>query len=597
VIDWICRCEPQAEPGSTIIYSDLNFHLLGEIVQRVTGERIDVLARRELWEPMGMAETFWLPDPKLLPRIAPTERVEDTVLRGVVHDPTSRRAGGITAHAGLFSTASDLAKFARVMIHGGGEILQSETVASMTVTQSPAGLAPERGLGWEIRPVFDRAVEGPPPGTHLAYGHTGWTGTSLWIDPARDLFVILLTNRNHPSGGDAKPIRRVVADLATEAARPLWGVKNGIDVLADENFATLAGLRIGLITNHTGRSAGGVSTIDLLAAAPGVRLSALFSPEHGIRGELDQEKIADGKDSRTGLPVYSLYGETRQPLASQLVGLDALVFDIQDAGCRFYTYVSTMGLAMEMAARHGLRFIVLDRVNPLGGEICDGPVLTSEARFTSFHPVAVRHGLTAGELARMFVSERKLDLQLTVVPLRHWSRAMTFNETGLPWINPSPNLRNLSAATLYPGIGLLEFLNLSVGRGTPAPFELVGAPWIDGKALAAALAAERFPGLRIEAASFTPESSVFAGERCGGVRLTVTDRHSLPSIDVGFAIARYLAAHHAEEAKITEKLNFLLCHPVSAEAVRRGDSIVAIRELWRAELEAFRERRAPFLLY
>jgi uncharacterized protein YbbC (DUF1343 family) len=483
------------------------------------------------------------------------------------------------------------------MFHRGGPILHPETVAAMTVVQSPAGLSPERGLGWEIRPVFDRNVTGPPPGTHLAYGHTGWTGTSIWIDPARDLFVILLTNRNHPSGGDAKPLRRIVADLATESARPLWTVKNGIDVLEEHDFAPLQGLRIGLITNHTGRDREGVSTIDRLAKAPRVKLVALFSPEHGIRGDLDQEKIASGQDARTGLPVYSLYGETRQPLPAQLEGLGALVFDIQDAGCRFYTYVATMGLAMEAAAKQGLRFVVLDRVNPLGGEIIDGPVHTSEVRFTSFHPVPIRHGMTAGELAKMFVEERHLQLDLTVVPLENWSRAMTFDETGLAWVNPSPNLRSPAEAALYPGIGLWEFLNLSVGRGTSTPFELVGAPWIDAKSFTAAFRAAHVPGVEVAPVAFTPEASVFKGQRCHGVRFTVTDPHAMQSIDLGITLARYLAAHHGKEAKVDEFLNFLLCHPETAGAIRRGDSIQAIRALWEPELREFKERRRPFLLY
>ncbi len=597
VIAWICRCRPPADPGSGTVYSDLNYHLLGEIVRRVSGEELDRLARREIWEPLGMTETGWLPGTALRPRIAPTEEVDGVVLRGEVHDPTSRRAGGLTAHAGLFGTAADLAKFARVLVNGGPPLLQRRTVAEMIVTQSPPGLEPERGLGWEIRPAFDRTVNEPPPGTHCAYGHTGWTGTSIWIDPPRQLFVILLTNRNHPSGGDAKPLRRKVATLATEAARPVWAVRNGIDVLAEENFAPLAGLRVGLITNHTGTSRDGDSSIDLLAKAPGVKLVSLFSPEHGIRGDLDQEKIASEIDERTGLPIHSLYGETRQPLPEQLAGLDALVFDIQDAGCRFYTYVSTMGLAMEAAAKQKLRFFVLDRVNPIGGVHLDGPVEVSAPRFTSFHAVPIRHGMTAGELAQMFVAERGLDLDLTVVPLRNWSRALTFDETGLKWTNPSPNLRNITEATLYPGIGFLEFLQLSVGRGTAAPFEQVGAPWLNGNALAAALRDVRIPGLSAAPVTFRPESSVFSGETCHGVKLTVTNRHTLRPMDAGLVIARYLAAHHTDEAKVAEKLDFLLCHPATADALRRGQSVDEIRALWEPELQAFARRRAPFLLY
>lgn len=597
VISWICRCEPQAAPGSRVIYSDLNYHLLGEIIRRVSGEPLDLLARREIWEPLAMTETGWLPAAALQSRVAPTERSGGRMLRGVVHDPTSRRVGGLTAHAGLFGTAADLAKFARTLLGGGPPLVESRTLAAMTKVQSPPGLEPARGLGWEIRPAFDHTVDAPPPGTHLAYGHTGWTGTSIWIDPPRQLFVILLTNRNHPAGGDAKPLRRRVAQLATEATRPVWAVRTGIDVLAEGNFAPLAGRRVGLITNHTGLGLDGVPTIDRLAQAPGVKLVALFSPEHGIRGDLDQETIAGGVDRRTGLPIHSLYGETRQPLPAQLAGLDALVFDVQDAGCRFYTYVSTMGLAMEAAARQGLAFVVLDRVNPIGGRVMEGPARISEERFTSFHPVPIRHGMTAGELARMFVAERGLDLDLTVVPLRNWSRDLTFDETGLRWVNPSPNLRNVTAATLYPGIGFLEFLRLSVGRGTALPFEQVGAPWLDGEALAGAFREARLPGLRADPVAFRPESSLFAGETCHGVRFTVTDRQALRAMDAGLVIGRFLAARHAVEAKVPDKLDFLLRHPETAEAIRRGEPLEAIRALWEPELAAFAERRRPFLLY
>jgi uncharacterized protein YbbC (DUF1343 family) len=453
-------------------------------------------------------------------------------------------------------------------------------------------------LGWDVRTVFSPAADGDEPvGTHGAFGHTGWTGTMLWIDPARELFVILLTNRNHPEGGDVRRLRQQVVELATEAARPLWQVRNGIDVLREEGFASLRGTRVGLITNHTGRARDGKSTIDLLHAAPEVDLVALFSPEHGLRGELDQSEIADGRDEKTGLPVHSLYGEHRAPRPEDLEGLDALVFDIQDVGCRFYTYASTMFLAMEEAARHGVRFVVLDRVNPLGGERMDGPVELSRRSFTGFHPVPLRHGLTVGEMARLYAREQGLRMEPEVIPARGWRRTMTLDETGLPWVNPSPNLRSLDQAFLYPGIGFLEFLNLSVGRGTDRPFELVGAPWLDGAALAAALRAEPLPGLECEPVRFTPERSVFAGETCHGVAFRIRDRHVARPLDAGLVIARHVAAKHREESGFDEKIDTLLCHPPTVEILRSGGTVARIRDLWRPELEAFDRRRSDLLLY
>ncbi len=372
-------------------------------------------------------------------------------------------------------------------------------------------------------------------------------------------------------------------------------VRNGIDVLVRDQFAQLAGLRVGLITNQTGIDRGRHATLDLLAAAPGVKLVALFSPEHGIRGALDQAKIDDSRDEKTGLPIYSLYGERRFPLPSQLADLDALVFDIQDIGCRFYTYISTLQLALEAAGKAKKKFFVLDRVNPVGGDILEGPVQVKKESFVACHAVPLRHGMTPGELAMMFNGERDLRVDLTVIRIEGWRRPMLFDETGLPWVNPSPNMRSLAAALLYPGVGLLESA-ISVGRGTDAPFEMLGAPYADDVRLARELNSAGLAGVRFTPVRFTPVASIFKGQVCHGVRIFITDRAVLRAVDVGTALAVTFRRLYPKEFKLAE-LDRLLQHPATLEAVREGRSWTGIRAAWLPELRDFERRRAPFLLY
>jgi uncharacterized protein YbbC (DUF1343 family) len=372
-------------------------------------------------------------------------------------------------------------------------------------------------------------------------------------------------------------------------------VLEGIDVLVRDNFAPLKGLRIGLITNHTGHDRQRRPLIDLLQQAPGVTLKALFSPEHGLRGVLD-EKVAHGRDAQTGLPVYSLYGETNRPQPAQLQELDALVFDIQDIGCRFYTYISTLGLAMEAASEAKLKFFVLDRVNPIGGVVVDGPVHTGESSFTAYHRLPVRHGMTVGELARMYRAERKLDCDLTVIRVEGWSRDMWFDQTGLPWTNPSPNMRSLTQAALYPGIGLLETTALSVGRGTDTPFEVIGAPYIDDVQLAAQLTLAAPAGVRFVPTRFTPSASVYRDQPCGGVRILLLDRDRCDALETGLWIARTLHRLYPREFEVG-KFDRLLRHPATIEALRAGTPYSSLRQSWEPGLAAFRQRRAAFLLY
>jgi CubicO group peptidase (beta-lactamase class C family) len=496
--------ELRAEPDSEFIYSDINFMILGKIVERVSGQSLHEFSREHIYAPLGMNETGFLPSEELRLRCACTEERDGRPMRGDVHDPRAWFLGGIAGHAGLFSTADDLAIYAQMMLGGGTycdvRVLGPSTIELMTAAYDVG--RGTRGLGWDKQSPYS-SNRGDLM-SERAFGHGGFTGTAIWIDPELDLFVIFLSNRVHPDGnGDVNDLIGRIGNVAAGAitvpvllqrgkreedvdqradASELGEVLNGIDVLERDGFKQLAGRRVGLITNHTGHNRDRVSTVDLLHRAGGVELVTIFSPEHGFRGVLDQVNIANATDESTGLPIRSLYGETRKPTPQMLHGLDTLVFDVQDIGTRFYTYISTMGLAMEAAAEYGLIFVVLDRVNPIGGHLVAGPVLDEgQESFVGFHPTPVRHGMTAGELARMFRSERGLEnLDLVVVPLAGWRRDMYFDETGLPWTNPSPNMRSLTEAVLYPGIGLLETTNVSVGRGTDTPFEVIGAPWIDG---------------------------------------------------------------------------------------------------------------------
>jgi uncharacterized protein YbbC (DUF1343 family) len=589
------REEPINAPGYVFRYSDINFELLGEVVRRVSGEPLDVFAKREIFEPLGMRDTRF--KPRRTKRIAPTEYADGVMLRGVVHDPTARRMGGVAGHAGLFTTAADLAKYARMLLRGGAPIFKPATVEAMTGVQTPPNVLVRRAGGFDLDSGYSR-----PRGALFplgSYGHTGFTGTILWIDPASKTFYIFLSNRVHPNGkGVVTALQVELGTLSAKAAgvtqrrdllppRPGgevgWithgdDVANGIDALVAKRFAPLRGMKIGIITNHTGIDRSGNPTIDLLRSAPGVDVRAIFSPEHGLFGAVD-ENVGDTRDPVRGLPVYSLYGASRKPTPAQLAGLDALVFDIQDIGVRFYTYVATMRLAMEAAAAAKIKFIVLDRVNPIDGVAIEGPLLRGPEDFIAWHDVPIRHGMTVGELARMFREERHIDVDLTVVPLLRWKRAQWQDDAGLPWIDTSPNMRSLTEAALYPGIGILE-TTISVGRGTATPFELVGAPYVDSARLLEELNMFKLPGIRFERVQFTPQSSLFAKKTCRGARLIVTDRNALRPVRTGIAIALALQKLYPAEFKFDDRL---LRAPLKLD--------------WSEDERAFAERRAKFLLY
>jgi uncharacterized protein YbbC (DUF1343 family) len=536
--------------------------------------------------------------------------------------------GGVGGNAGLFSTADDLTIFAQMLLNGGSykraHILSPLTVEKMTSPQSPPDKMVVRGLGWDLDSPF-ASNRGELFGIG-SFGHVGFTGTSIWIDPVTKTFIIILTNRVHPDGkGDVGPLRENIATLVAAALGPasaeqvlasrrsltgyfelmkgyrVQGLRNGkvqtgVDVLEAENFAPLAGRRVGLITNSTGVDAAGRRTIDLLYHAPGVKLLALFSPEHGIEGQADT-RAPSSTDAATGLPVYSLYGDVERPTERMLEGLDALVFDIQDAGVRFYTYITTLGYCLEAAAKQGIEFYVLDRPNPINGEEVEGPILENGLRsFVGYYPLPIRHGMTVGELAGMFNSENHLGAKLHVIKMQDWQRTDWYDETGLAWVNPSPNLRNPTEEVLYPGVALVEGANVSVGRGTDTPFELLGAPWMDSRNLSAYLNAREIQGVRFLPVDFTPSTSSFAGSLCHGVQIVLIDRQALDPTELGVELAAALWKLYPNVFQLEKTLPLIGARWV-LEAIEAGKDPRRIVSEWQDALEEFRTLRAKYLLY
>jgi len=659
---------PAEAPGSRFVYSDINFIVLGALVEKVSGETLDEYTEKHIFAPLKMTHTRFLPPARWRAKIAPTQYDEnEKMLRGVVHDPTARRMGGVAGHAGLFSTADDLAKFAQTLLNGGDGILSALTVEKMTSPETPPSAPILRGFGWDIdSPFSSNRGDLFPVGS---YGHTGFTGTSIWIDPTTQTYIILLTNAVHPRGkGNAIGLR---VKVATEVAASLnlsptqkdelrwksltgyneaWTagrrmsarngtVKNGIDVLEEHGFDVLkpqppvvppvapgtdqastppapapsqpadqasaapqapSKKRIGLVTNQTGVDADGRRTIDVLAQAPGVELDAIFSPEHGVAGALDTTDISNTKDAATGVTVYSVYGASdaaRRPPEDVLKNLDAIVYDIQDAGVRFYTYETTMGYFLEAAAKAGIEMIVLDRPDPITGSFVQGPVADEgHESFVSYWTEPVRQGMTVGELAKMFNTERGINAKLTVVPMEGWERGDWFDSTGLAWVNPSPNLRSVTEAALYPGVALIEGANVSVGRGTDTPFELVGAPWVKSRELAAYLNARGIPGVRFVPVTFTPTASVYGGQACQGVNIILTDRNGLDAPELGMELAAALHRLYASDFKI-ERMTEILVNQAAFDALVAGQDPRRIAQDWQDGLEKFEKVREKYLIY
>ncbi|HEX9119631.1 MAG TPA: serine hydrolase [Terriglobales bacterium] len=628
---------PVYTPGSRFFYSDVNYEVLGFLVERVSGMALEKYASARIFQPLKMEETTYLPPASWRPRIAPTEYDErEQMLRGVVHDPTARRMGGVAGHAGVFSTANDLAKFAQAMLDGGAPVLSPLMVEKMTTPQQPPNATSVRGFGWDIDTAFSsNRGDLLPVGS---FGHTGFTGTSLWIDPVTRTYIIILANAVHPRGQnkDMVTLRNRTATAVAAALKlsasaeermrlaRITGyndsyaasrrinvrngqVKTGIDVLELHNFDQLRApepgkiRRIGLLTNQTGVDGLGRRTIDVLAHVDGIKLAAIFSPEHGVTGALDTTSVGNSVDAATGVPVYSVYGDTdakRRPPLDIMRDLDAVVYDIQDAGARFYTYETTLGYLLEAAAKAGTEVVVLDRPNPVTGSYVQGPVSQpGQESFVNYTQEPVRHGMTVGELAKMFNGERHINARLTVIAMEGWMRGDWYDSTGLVWINPSPNLRSLTQATLYTGVAEIEGTNVSVGRGTDTPFEVVGASWIKAKEFADYLNARGIQGVRFVPINFTPAAGQkFGGQRIGGVNIVLLDRNTLDAPELGVELASALHQLYPGEFDMRQMI-LLVNDPRVVAAIAAGANPRNIADDWREELERFEQVRKKYLLY
>lgn len=650
---------PAGPPGVKFVYSDINFIALGAIVEKLSGEPLDVYAAKHIFGPLGMKDTGYLtphcailsndpqanrppggrdcnnlhPTAEDLLRVAPTAHnddkpiADDRMLRGEVHDPTTRRMGGVAGHAGVFSTAHDTSIFAQALLdrlagRPSNFPLKQATLELMCRPEQPVQAKGLRGFGWDIDSPYSRPRgEVYPVGS---FGHTGFTGTSIWMDPRSDSYIILLANAVHPRGGKAiTPLRGVLATATARALgvdKPMPGhaTLTGIDVLEKTNFRALLALphkdpkaiKLGLSTNQTGLDATGHRTIDVLAqqhgkGSPSIELTTLFSPEHGILGVEDKSGIGNAVDTATKLPVISLYGtklEDRHPKAEDLNKLDAVLIDLQDVGARFYTYESAMAYFLEAAGKTGTPIVVLDRPAMISGVNVGGPVSDAGTEaYIGYMQEPMTLGMTLGELAGFFNGEQHLGARLTVVPMQNWQRGLWFDQTGVPWVNPSPNLQSLAAATLYAGTAFAEFTNLSVGRGTDHAFEQVGAPWIASDAeaqnLADTLNARKLVGVTFAPVTFIPSGTYpYHGQTIHGVRMTATDRQRLDAPAMGAELLAAVRAQYPAQL-VTTRANILIKNTATMQALSDGKDPHDIVAPWESGLSEFRARREKYLLY
>jgi len=605
------------EPGTDYKYSDLGIILLGEILERVSGQPLGEFVRERVFEPLAMTDTLYRPGKDLLPRIAPTEddAWRGRMVCGEVHDENAFALGGVAPHAGLFSTAGDLARFTQMLLNGGvlehHRIVSPETVELFTRRAGDGEST--RALGWDTK-----SPEKSTAGSYFSprsFGHTGFTGTSIWVDPDRQLFVILLTNRVHPTRDNqlirkARPaVADAVVNALTDEYRQLPAVvaeavvEVGLDRVAAGEDHGLRGKRLGLIVHAASVVSDGRHAIDVLRDAE-LDVVRLLTPEHGLRSRAAAgEHVDSGKDPDSGLPVVSLYGDHRKPAPEDLEGLDALVFDLQGAGVRFYTYVSTLILALEAAAENGLEFVVLDRPNPLGGERIEGPVSAPRdavpASFVNLAAGPLVHGLTLGEMARFVNQGLDEPARLSVVPMKGWKREMTWADTGRAWVPPSPNLRSPDAAIAYPGIALLEASVVSAGRGTVSPFLIFGAPWIRPEELQVSV-----PGFQLEPVTFTPSTSPaapnpkFLDLECQGMQVRVTDEASAEPYRLGVELLVLLQDRpEFGWRRDGAALTWLVGTQRLLDDLHQGRSAEQIIEADLEDHEAWRRRRASALLY
>ena len=612
-------------PGSTFLYSDINFIVLGELVQKVSGITLNQYAETFIFGPLGMNTSRFLPPLAWLARTAPTQVNEKTgeVLRAVVHDPTARAMGGVAGHAGLFSTGDDTAKFAQVMLNGGAPVWSREIVEKMTTPQQPPNLTVVRGLGWDIdSPFSSNRGDLLPVGS---YGHTGFTGTSLWIDPTTDSYIILLTNAVHLKEGTGGIIA-----LRTEVATAVASLLNlsvpqeqkyrlsritgynevaaasrrivarngkvllGIDELESSDFEALRQFgtnkpHIGLLTNQAAIDSLGHRTIDVLAHGSGLHLGGIFDVD-GVDG-------AASKDTATGVPISSLGGDGQagsRVSADALRNFDVIVVDVPDTGARLSPLTTTLRLFLEAAAKASKPVVVLDRPNPLNGAYVQGPV--ADVGHAGYQSLPPRSGLTVAELAKLLNAERNINAKLTVVPMKGWIRGDWFDSTGLLWVNPAPDIKDVQQMLLYSGVAMLEGTDISIRKGATAAYEMVGAPWIHAVEFAEYLNERKIEGVRFLPVQFTPALGKHARQQCGGVSIMVIDRETLDTAELAIELAAALHKLYPKDFDMT-RLSELLGNQAVVQALQNGEDPRRIADDWRDGLDQFMQVRAKYLIY
>ena len=591
--------------GAVSRYSDVGYMLLGKVVESAAQDRLDNFARREIFEPLGMERTGYLPPSEWVEDCAATERCRwrKRVMLGEVHDENTHAVGGVAGHAGLFSTAADLARFCRGLLTG--KLLQESTVAEMTTMDKVANY-PWQGLGWQIDPWASKKQGFLPSRT--VFGHTGWTGTCLWMDRETGFFTILLGNTCHPSRArrDNENFRRTVF---MAVAKKFYGANtsthSGLDRVMRQDFNAVSGKRLAVLTNHAATDQYGRHIVEVLNLAPEPRIRMLYSPEHGIRGQAEAGEYVDRQDS--AIPVVSLYGQRKEPTAEELDGVDLFVVDLQDVGSRYYTYMATMRRCMAACARVRTPVLVLDRPNPVGGEILEGPIAVDTSRDVSSAAIPIRHGMTMGELATYFArtdlrrARPKLKLKLSL--LDNWWPETLFEDTSLEWTPPSPNLPTPGSALLYVGMCLFEGTNLNEGRGTETPFSLIGAPWLDARAVIDAVPPEERAGAVLAAQIFTPVSIPgksarprYQGQKCEGIRIRLNDARAARPFTLAVALIQAIRGRHEGEFEWVASFDILAGGGDLRQRIEAGQSASQIAEAYRPGLEAFDRKRPKLYL-
>lgn len=584
-------------PGTRRRYSDVGFMLLGRIVERVCGQPLDAYCAKHIFGPLGMTRTAFNPPAAWAGNCAATEACpwRRCVVCGRVHDENAYAVGGVAGHAGLFSTAPDLAKFCRGLLEG--RVLKTETLAEMIrLGQTP--VYPWQGLGWKMNP-WRCGAEGYLPSRH-AFGHTGWTGVSLWIDHASGLFAILLGNTCHPirAARDNETFRRVFHDAVARAFYPRQAnVHTGLDWLFWKGCRPIRGQRVGLLTNRAAVDELGRPILDVLRLSGEVRVTRIFTPEHGFAADVEAgEQVGDATLAK--IPVTSLYGKRKAPTATELRGIDVLVADLQDVGARYYTYMATLLDCMKACAQSRTPVVVLDRPNPLGG-LTEGPVARDTGSLVCCAPIPARHGLTLGELALFFhehVMNKTKQLDVTVCPIDQWNRGRLFRECALPWTPPSPNIPTPETALLYAGMCLFEGTNLNEGRGTDRPFHRVGAPWLDPEAVMRRIPPRERPGCALRAITYTPQSIPgkasnprYTDQACRGVEVLVHDPRAARPFMLAVALIAAIRAHHPQQFAWRAYFDVLAGSEDLRKAIETGASAWTLCRRFQPALDTFRE--------